>query len=100
MKTENTTTTKAPVAPTTSAPKAPEVTTTSAPVTTLAPEVSLSAMTDDINELTNPTKTETETKTETKEVEVVEIERRRTKKVEIMEPMNTDFPIYNEPKRR
>ena len=61
----------------------------------------VSAITDDINELTNPTKTETKTeKTETEEVAVVEIEKRRTKKVEIMEPMNTDFPIYNEPKRR
>ena len=93
------TTTVAPVT-TTEAPV--QVTTTVAPVTTQAP--ALSSITDDINELTNPaaedkTKTE-ETKTE-ETVEVTEVvERRRTKKVEIMEPVNTDFPIYNEPKRR
>ena len=52
-------------------------------------------MTDDINELTNPA---AKVEEETNAVEVVE--RRRTKKVEIMEPMNTDFPIYNEPKRK
>ena len=103
------TTTVAPKAPvqvtTTEAP----VTTTVAPVTTLAPVTTeapvttqapaLSSITDDINELTNPA---AEDKTKTEEtVEVTEVvERRRTKKVEIMEPVNTDFPIYNEPKRR
>lgn len=108
MKIENTT--KAPaaptttVAPTTKAPESVTPSTTVAPTTTKAPETSLSAMTDDINELTNPAaKVEDETK-ETKAVEAVEdvevVVRRRTKKVEIMEPMNTDFPIYNESKRR
>ena len=92
---------------TTVAPKAPvQVTTTVAPVTTTEAPVqvtttqapALSSITDDINELTNPAAA---AKTENKTVEVTEVvERRRTKKVEIMEPVNTDFPIYNEPKRR
>ncbi len=103
-------TTKAPVVPTTVVPQAPvtttlapEVTTTLAPVTTQAPiqaEVNISAITDDLNELTNPAaKEETAETAETTETTET-VERRRTKKVEIMEPVNTDFPIYYEPKRK
>jgi len=102
-------TTKAPVVPTTVVPQAPvttqapEVTTTLAPVTTQAPtttEVNISTITDDLNELTNPAAKE-ETKEDAKEDSKEEtVERRRTKKVEIMEPVNTDFPIYYEPKKK